>query len=191
MKKNITIIAIAVAIIVVAVHVGVQVSSPQPQEVGLVESQEWYYHTEHMFYAEMPTLGGVGRDRIVCLETSRRFDVILHRYEIERYSFEQKINYLLTEVFPYTIHMIGNRGLMRASLAFNSAYDILVVPSENTSIVFIARAYEYGYGVFPVRAFNTRVVDMRANEKEEVYFFLSTHTEMDTWSSLKERLGQR
>jgi len=194
-KKNLIILLIATAVIVIAVHVGIRVFSvamvePGLSEETLAELQEWYYHNEHVFYAEMPVLGGTGRDRIVCMETSRRYDVILHRYELGRYSFEQKVNYLLTQVFPYSIHMIANRGLMRANLAFNSTYDILVVPSDYTSIVFIARAEEESYSVFPVRAFNTRIVDMRANEEEKVYFFLSSHTEMDTWADLKERMGQ-
>jgi len=192
MRKNTLIIAVAVAIIITSVYIGTQVSfSPEiepslPYEAIQVLS-EWYGHNEHIFYAEMPTLGGIGRDRMVCIYISRRYDVILHRYEIGRYSFDQKINYLVLEVFPYTIHMIANRGLMRANTSFNSNYDILVVPSEDISVVFLAHANEDGYSVYPLRVTSSRILGLQATEEGYVDFFFTSHTESESWESLLAR----
>jgi len=182
----------AIATILIAIHVGVRIfripSVEMPLfEESLLELEEWYHHNEHVFYAEFPSLGGVGRERIVSVDISRRYDVILHRYEIGRYSFDQKINYLMTQVFPYSIHMIANRSLMRANVSFDSVHDILVVPSEEMSVIFIAQAEEYGYEIYPVRILDSRVIGIQATEEEEVHFFFTSHTKTETWESLNAR----
>ena len=189
MKKTVIIFSIAIAILVITVHVGIQLFSLPTQEKPPEEkpANEWIYHSEHVFYAERPSLGGVGRERLVCIYISRRYDIILHRYEIGRYTFDQKINYLVQQVFPYTIHMIGNRGLMKANVSFNSIYDILVIPSEEMSIVLLARAEEDGYSIYPIRIFNLRVFSVEVSEEGDIYFLFSSHTESESWESLNAR----
>jgi len=191
-KKNFIIISIAIGIISTAIHIGIQVFSmptikPSLSSETFSELEEWIYHSEHVYYAERPSLGGVGRERLVCIYTSRRYDIILHRYEIGRYSFDQKVNYLVTQIFPYSIHMIANRGLMRADVSFDSVYDILVVPSEEISVVFLARAEEDGYEIYPIRIFNSRVIDVQTTKEGVINFLFSSHTESETWESLNAR----
>ena len=189
MRKTVIIFSIAFAILAISIHVGMQIFSlPPTREQPLDEpTSEWTYHSEHIFYAERPSLGGIGRERLVCIYISRRYDIILHRYEIRRYSFDQKINYLVQQVFPYSIHMIGNRGLMKANVSFNSVYDILVIPSEEMSLIFLARAEEYSYTIYPIRIFNLHIFSVEVSEEGDIDFLFSSHTETETWESLNAR----
>jgi len=192
MKKNIIILSTAVLLVVLAIHVGLQIFSLPEVELSLSNQtlqdfEDWYGHEEHTYISEMPSLGGTGRERLICINTSKRYDIILHRYEIGRYSFDQMVNYLLTEIFPKTIHPIGNRGLMSANVSFDSIYDILVVPSENMSIVFLARAMEDGYDIYPLRVVNDRIIGLQATEDGYIDFFFTTHTESGLWENLLVR----
>ena len=195
--KDITIIFIAICILIVTVYVGMQImfittDNPDTFEVFLIETgsyEDYWFHDGGADPLDFPVLGGEGRGRLFCLETSRRYDIILNRYEIGRYTFNQKINYLLTDVFRYTIHPIANRGLNKVLVEMNSLYEILAISTELRSIVFIARAEESHYNVLPVMTFNSYLKAMYVTFDEVVSFYFDFYEITYRWEDLLERAG--
>ena len=191
-KKNIIIMSIAFVIVIISIQVGLRVLSLSEVNPSLssqtLDDLEVYYETEPSYEYELPTLGGVGRERLVSLDLSRRYDIIVYRYEIGRYTFEEMVTYLLTEIFPYTVHLIGNRSLTSTTLEMNSLYVVLAIPSDDKSLVFIAKAEEDGYSLFHIHTFSERVHDIWADFDENVHFFVGNQILTFSWKDLQDRV---